>query len=225
MMMCVLYVLKNKIWITNLNLQQHSLYLLKQDKNYLKLQKNQEKILIQKAHEFAQKCFDKLSELQSITNLLQVNNYEIETQTQKLQNFKNYYLKASLITNSSSKKIILYEDCINKICNIAKQNSININYNQIKEILLAHECFHIIEMEYFNDQLINNNRVQSKKLWINSNYKLMNLSEISANYFSMLVTKSLIHPQILDFLLLIELNIITEKELKLYFINEDIIKE
>lgn len=225
MMMCVLYVLKNKIWIKNLTLQQHSLYLLKQDKNYLKISKNQEKILIKTAHDFAQKCFDKFSEFESITNLLKLSNYEIEIQTQKLQNLKNYYLKASLITNSSSKKIILYEDCINKICNIAKQNSININYNQIKEILLAHECFHIIEMEYFNDQLINNNRVQSKKLWINGNYKLTNLSEISANYFSMLVTKNSFHPQILDFLLLIELNIITETELNLYFINEDIIKE
>lgn len=124
-------------------------------------------------------------------------------------------------SNERKKKIILYDKSIKRIEGKFKETKLNnfLNYNQIKEIQLAHEFFHFLEEEI---------GVTSEKLEpltvrhigiIKREYPISKTCDIAAHIFTKELLKLPFHPKLMDYYYLVGIGYIDFEFLEKHFLE------
>lgn len=191
----------------NYDLNTYYMYLLQLNKHTHKLSTKQKQQLIINAQNFACKCYNYFKIYNSCENLCNKFNYKI-VKTDLRYSDETTIIKASIISSKSQNEIILYQNILFNISKVAIKYKLNITLEELIEAATVHECFHLIEQEIYNMELVNNNKLKNRFY----QSKVFELSEIAANMFTILVLKKEHMLWKLDFYYLIEKKITTYVE-------------
>lgn len=167
---------------------------LSRDINYQFLTKKQIKQLITSSFEFALRCYKKWIIFSNIKKCLDYYKYELIESNYHYHN-PNHIIRAFMNKTNYKRNVIIYLEQVQQLyikIGLVKKCC----YLDVWNLILFHECFHIIEEEEYFDYLIKSNKIENP----NSKNKIAfyALSEISANYFAWLASKKKYYLDVFD---------------------------
>lgn len=126
--------------------------------------------------------------------------YRIEyTQNAKQVLKQGLLMRAEIIEDNLGKRVLIYKDSIDQALEDLKSQGITSSKSQIEELYLAHEFFHLLEMdEHIQDEILNM-KVERLKILGKTFYgRLQSPSEIASNRFAQRVCECDFNPLLID---------------------------
>ncbi|HGY9594733.1 TPA: hypothetical protein ACOJPH_002394 [Vibrio campbellii] len=107
--------------------------------------------------------------------------------------------RAEIIEDNLGKRVLIYKDSIEQALTDLRQQGINSSTSQIEQLYLAHEFFHLLEIdEHIQDEVLAL-KVERLKVFGKTFYgRLQSPSEIASNRFAQLVCECEFNPLLID---------------------------
>lgn len=190
---------------------------LKQDNLYLKIPTRQRKYYIDESIKIGIQVAESIKEKhknKSIEALCQLYNIRINIignkQISKYLNLRAEYL-------NYNNQINIYQSSMEKMMQQFAQINVDLTYQEILEIHLAHEFFHFLEFNMIGITSDHLQPIKMKRLLLkNSNASVLKTREIAAHTFCLKYLNLKIHPKFLDYLFLLSNGEINEIQLSSY---------
>lgn len=108
-------------------------------------------------------------------------------------------MRAEIIEDNLGKRVLIYKDSIEQALNDLAEQGVNSNEEQIETLYLAHEFFHLLEMDgHISDDVLHI-KVERLKLLGKTFYgRLSSPSEIASNRFAQCVCQCDFNPLLID---------------------------
>lgn len=108
-------------------------------------------------------------------------------------------MRAEIIEDNLGKRVLIYKDSIEQALNDLAEQGVNSNEEQIETLYLAHEFFHLLEMDgHITDDVLHI-KVERLKLLGKTFYgRLSSPSEIASNRFAQYVCQCDFNPLLID---------------------------
>ena len=108
-------------------------------------------------------------------------------------------MRAEIIEDNLGKRVLIYKDSIEQALNDLAEQGVNSNEEQIETLYLAHEFFHLLEMDgHITDDVLHI-KVERLKLLGKTFYgRLSSPSEIASNRFAQCVCQCDFNPLLID---------------------------
>ncbi|EEZ85641.1 hypothetical protein VME_44690 [Vibrio harveyi 1DA3] len=108
-------------------------------------------------------------------------------------------MRAEIIEDNLGKRVLIYKDSIEQALTDLRQQGINSSTSQIEQLYLAHEFFHLLEIdEHIQDEVLALKVERLKVLGKIFYGRLLSPSEIASNRFAQLVCECEFNPLLID---------------------------
>lgn len=108
-------------------------------------------------------------------------------------------MRAEIIEDSLGKRVLIYKDSIEQALTDLAEQGVDSNAEQIENLYLAHEFFHLLEMDGHINEDVLHIKVERLKLFGKTFYgRLSSPSEIASNRFAQCVCQCDFNPLLID---------------------------
>lgn len=172
---------------------------LKQDLVFRKINRKDYMYYIENCKSFASKIYEMYKD-EDIVSILKNHGFEIVEIYDDENKKSPYVLYSEIIFFDKNRKINIYINDLKKKLDLISEDIKDIDLNFLKNLCIAHEFYHFLEIEY--DIYIQKYLKKVKGILFKS--KVNTCSEICAIEFSKLFTNSKVNPKYMDYISLIK---------------------